>query len=68
MARYLARVCPKCGDALKLVVYRPNWKTKELPVNGFCVGCAYKVNWKLLLGKNRRPGPSWRRKSFRLQH
>jgi hypothetical protein len=33
-----------------IAMVRPNWKSKEIPVNGFCAVCGYKMNWKLILG------------------
>ncbi len=51
MVKYLPRACPKCGALVGIVVSEPLRKSREYPVNGFCLRCDYKVAWKLIRGQ-----------------
>ena len=52
MARYLAHTCPRCRDYLGVVIPEPPGDSKEVPVDGVCLRCGFKllIN-KIVLGK-----------------
>jgi len=51
MARYLARICPKCRDYLGVVIPVPQKKSDELSINATCLKCGFKLGWKVFQGK-----------------
>ena len=44
MAKYLARVCPRCGDYLGVVVPEDR-RTGGRKIDARCLRCGYTVNW-----------------------
>ena len=50
MAKYLARVCPKCGDYLGVVIPEPLEPTREIPVEATCSLCGFNLFWKIVTG------------------
>jgi len=52
MAKYLCRTCPKCKDYLGVVVPEPPEPVTEVPIDACCLGCGFKLAWKVMLGRN----------------
>jgi hypothetical protein len=46
MAKYLARVCPRCGDYLGVVVPEDR-QTGGRKIDARCLRCGYTVNWTI---------------------
>jgi len=53
MAKYLYRNCPRCNDYLGVVVPEPPEPVEEVPVDAHCAVCGFKLDWKVVLGKER---------------
>jgi hypothetical protein len=53
-AKYLGRICPKCGGNLGLVVSASLAYAEILPVIGCCMTCEYRLRWTLFVGRKRR--------------
>jgi hypothetical protein len=51
MARYIAHTCPKCKSYLGIVIPLPEHEAMEIPIEGNCLGCGYKLAWKVILGR-----------------
>ena len=52
MAKYLARICPKCDDYLGVVVPEPPEPVEEIPIDATCLSCGYKLPLrKIVMGK-----------------
>jgi hypothetical protein len=51
MLKYLYRSCPKCDDYIGTVVHEPPEPVEEIPVKSTCLGCGYRLPWKVVLGK-----------------
>ena len=50
MAKYLARICPKCGGYLGVVIPEPKEPTREIPVDAKCLRCGFDLLWKIVTG------------------
>ena len=50
MAKYLARICPQCGNFFGVVLSEPTLNARKLPVVGSCAHCGYHISWSLIRG------------------
>ncbi len=53
MAHYISRSCPRCGDYFGIALIHPYPECKNLPIDGYCPTCQYRVKWTLVFGNNR---------------
>jgi hypothetical protein len=59
MAKYQARVCPKCKFYLGFSIIRARFRTTEHSVVGSCLNCDYTIPvHKIIVGKKRKVPPS----------
>lgn len=68
MAKYRARLCPKCKYYIGFAVLKAFTRTREIPVANFCLNCNYKLPMHSIIGGVRRTAPPSRRVVLRLVH
>ena len=47
MAKYLYRLCQKCGDYLGVVVPEPPETVEKIPIDATCLKCGYKLSFRV---------------------
>jgi len=50
MAKYLYHTCPKCNNYLGVVVPEPPEPVTVIPIDAKCLGCGFKLLWRVILG------------------
>lgn len=58
MAKYHARVCPKCHYYLGFTINRPLLRGKELSIASFCLNCNYEIPVNRIITGKKRFGSS----------
>jgi len=54
MARYVARICPRCRDDFGVVVNQTPHSNGERPINAYCTLCGYRLDgWRLIVSRKR---------------
>ena len=51
MARYLARICPRCNGYVGITIREPGRNLPVQAVNGHCAKCSYRMAWIVIRGK-----------------
>jgi len=47
MAKYLYRLCPKCGDYLGVVVPELSEPVEKIPIDATCLKCGYNLSFRV---------------------